>query len=224
MTTWASAIRTRAVPLFRFSERDAVFVGLSVVQAAVVVAFPSIVLIALGLWCNANTIAPQFLHRPFFRSSALNGVYSAWLTVVMGVPQSIWRERHLAHHADRVPRVQLTWQVAIEIALLAALWIALAIATPHVFFVSYMPGVALGLALCQLQGHYEHAGGTTSHYGRLYNLLFFNDGYHVEHHTRPGMHWTELPARVAPGTRYSRWPPVLRWLDTFGLQGLERLV
>src|SRR5262245_59472639 len=130
MTTWASAIRTRAVPLFRFSERDAVFVGLSVVQAAVVIAWPSIALIAIGLWWNANTIAHNFIHRPFFRSAALNGVYSAWLTIVMGLPQSIWRERHLAHHADRAPRVRLTWQLAIEIALLAGLWIVLGVTMP----------------------------------------------------------------------------------------------
>jgi hypothetical protein len=224
MAAWTSVIRLRALPLFRFSEWDAVFVGLSIVQAAVVVAFPSIPLIALGLWWNANTIAHNFIHRPFFRSNALNGVYSAWLTMVMGVPQSIWRERHLAHHADRAPRVQLTRAVAIDIVLLAALWLVLGLTMPRVWLLTYLPGIAIGLVLCQLQGHYEHAGGTTSHYGRLYNLLLFNDGYHVEHHARPGVHWSELPARAAPGARYSRWPPVLRWLDAFGLQGLERVV
>jgi hypothetical protein len=75
-----------------------------------------------------------------------------------------------------------------------------------------------------LHGYYEHARGTTSHYGRLYNLLFFNDGYHVEHHDYPGAHWTELPRRAAPDIAVSRWPAVLRWLDVFTLETLERWV
>jgi hypothetical protein len=75
-----------------------------------------------------------------------------------------------------------------------------------------------------MQGHYEHAGATTSHYGRIYNALCFNDGYHVEHHAYPGVHWTRLPQRVVSGARASRWPPLLRWLDALSLDALERLV
>ena len=63
--------------------------------------------------------------------------------------------------------------------LVLAVWTAAASLAPGIFLTVYLPGWALGLGLCFLQGHYEHAGGTTSHYGRLYNLLFFNDGYHV---------------------------------------------
>jgi hypothetical protein len=91
----------------------------------------------------------------------------------------------------------------------------------------YLPGWILGLGLCQLQGHFEHARGTTSHYGRLYNLLFFNDGYHVEHHQRPAMHWSQLPALTNPAWRGSRWPAVLRFLERRpapALELLERLV
>ena len=84
---------------------------------------------------------------------------------------------------------------------------------PHLFLWVYLPGWAFGLGLCQLQGHYEHARGTTSHYGRLYNLLFFNDGYHVEHHLRPAMSWRELPSLAGPATDGSRWPAVLRFLE-----------
>jgi hypothetical protein len=68
------------------------------------------------------------------------------------------------------------------------------------------PGIVLGLGLCQLQGFFEHEAGTVSHRGALYNFLFFNDGYHVEHHLRPWAHWRELPARVAANARVSRWP------------------
>ena len=86
----------------------------------------------------------------------------------------------------------------------------------------YLPGYALGLALCFLQGHFEHARGTTSHYGWLYNWCFFNDGYHAEHHSRPGEHWTRLPQQPHAEAQTSRWPPVLRWLDAVNLDSLER--
>jgi hypothetical protein len=103
--------------------------------------------------------------------------------------------------------------VLVETALVAGLWIAIAVASPGFFVTVYLPGMAIGLTLCQLQGFFEHAGGTTSHYGRVYNFLFFNDGYHVEHHARPGAHWTQLRRNVETDARRSRWPPVLRWID-----------
>jgi hypothetical protein len=31
-----------------------------------------------------------------------------------------------------------------------------------------------------------------SSYGRIYNLLFFYNGYHAEHHFRPKVHWTKM--------------------------------
>ena len=93
-----------------------------------------------------------------------------------------------------------------------------------IFFGVYMPGYLVGLGLCSLQGHFEHARGTTSHYGWLYNWCFFNDGYHAEHHLRPGEHWTRLPSHPLAAARSSRWPPVLRWLDAFSLESLERRV
>ena len=41
---------------------------------------------------------------------------------------------------------------------------------------------------------------TNSHYYWLYNLLFFNTGYHNEHHTFPTVAWVRLPAlkKIAP--------------------------
>lgn len=53
----------------------------------------------------------------------------------------------------------------------------MAVRAPAFFVWTYVPGYLAGLLLCAVHGHYEHAAGTTSHYGRLYNLLCFNDGY-----------------------------------------------
>ena len=47
---------------------------------------------------NANTIAHNFIHRPFFRARALNTAFSCYLSLLLGFPQSLWRARHLAHH------------------------------------------------------------------------------------------------------------------------------
>jgi len=88
---------------------------------------------------------------------------------------------------------------------------------------TYLPGYFMGLALCYLHGYFEHAGGTTSHYSAAYNLSFFNDGYHIEHHTRPSTHWTQLPQLSTKDGKVSRWPAVLRWIETVNLEWLETL-
>ncbi|HYN09198.1 MAG TPA: fatty acid desaturase [Vicinamibacterales bacterium] len=205
---------------------DALFVALSIGHAGALIVVPSIALISIGLWWNANTIAHNFIHRPFFRARLLNRVFSAFLSLVLGVPQSLWRDRHLAHHAGVTHHLRVRLDVVIETVLLAGLWTTIAVLAPRFFLTVYLPGVAIGLTLCQLQGFFEHAGGTTSHYGRVYNFLFFNDGYHVEHHSRPGAHWTQLREYARSDARRSRWPPVLRWLDhlPLNLESLERLV
>lgn len=208
--------------------RDGMLVALSLTYGALLLAAPSVPLVALGLWWTANTVAHNFIHRPFFRDRRVNRLYSLALSVILGFPQTFWRERHLAHHRDRTFAVRMSRTLAFELLLVLGSWWLCLWTSPRVFVLIYLPGWALGMALCWLQGHYEHARGTTSHYGALYNLLFFNDGYHVEHHRQPGVHWTQLPARrTATAIEHhavSRWPPVLRWLEVLSLDGLERLV
>jgi hypothetical protein len=211
--------------IFRHSSLDSILVGLSLAHGTALVAWASVPLVAIGMWWNANTVAHNFIHLPFFRPRTLNRVYSWYLSLIMGIPQSLWRRRHLAHHAGRpLPSFRrLTADERIEATLVAGLWITLVLISPSGFVFVYLPGWFLGLGLCQLQGHYEHARGTTSHYGRIYNTLFFNDGYHTEHHGRPSEHWSRLRSWRDRGATTSRWPPVLRWLDAVGLDGLDGL-
>lgn len=77
------------------------------------------------------------------------------------------------------------------------------------FLFCYLPAFFVALALVNVQNYYEHYGAepenryanSVSHYGSLYNLLTFNDGYHQEHHLRPLTHWTQMP-RVKVEYRY----------------------
>ena len=213
----------RSHGVLRYSAWDAVLILLSFGYAALLLSIPSMPLIAIGLWWTANTVAHNFIHTPFFRSRSLNRLYSIYLSALMGFPQSLWRGRHLCHHRGDERPARWTGDVILESGVVLGLWLAIAAAAPWFFAAVYLPGYLAGLGLCLVQGHFEHAEGTTSHYGRLYNRLFFNDGYHVEHHQRPGEHWTRLPLQAHGPGRDSRWPPVLRWIEACNLEFLERI-
>lgn len=97
------------------------------------------------------------------------------------------------------------------------------------FLFLFIPIFYLGWVLEHLENYYEHFGGipenrfanSTSYYGQLYNALFCNEGYHQEHHLRPGVHWTkrsqtrrELQAELDSVDRVIlQFPPLLGWLD-----------
>ena len=211
-------------PEFRYSRRDALLVALALLHGTILLSWPSVPLIALGFWWNSNTIAHYFIHLPFFRQRFWNDAFSVYQTLLLGVPQRLWRDRHLAHHAEMPWRLKWSRQLVLEIGAAAALWICLLVFAPKFFLTVYLPGCALGLAVCFLQGHYEHARGATSHYSRLYNSLFLNDGYHVEHHAHPAAHWSALPTRRSMSAPSSRWPAALRWMETINLEMLESLV
>ncbi len=203
---------------------DALMVVLAAAHAVILIATPTVSVIALGLWWNSNTISHNFVHRRFFRRHSANLLFGVYLSVLLGIPQSLWRDRHLAHHAGVPHRWHVSRELAVEAVLVLSLWAAIVARAPTFFLWVYLPGYITGLGLCALHGHYEHARGTTSHYGRFYNLLFFNDGYHAEHHANPGLHWTRLTEYHESAARASVWPAPLRWIDAFGLDGLERLV
>jgi hypothetical protein len=201
------------------------FLPLALAHGTVLCLVPTVLSIALGLWWNSNTISHNFIHRPFFRRPAANVTFSLYLSALLGIPQSLWRQRHLAHHAGKTWRLRWHPLLVVELLLVLVVWGILLAAAPAFGLSVYFPGYVAGLALCALHGCYEHQGDTTSHYGRLYNLLFFNDGYHAEHHASPGRHWRRLPELVEPAARTSRWPAVLRWCEALSLNAarLDRL-
>ncbi len=214
----------RSTRFLEHSRWDGVLVALAAVHGAALALFPAPAVIGLGIWWSSNTVSHHFIHKPFFGLRWLNVLFSLYLSLLLGIPQTFWRGRHLAHHAERPFRPRHCGLLAAETLLVAGLWAALLLLDPGFFLLVYVPGYLAGLGLCAIHGHYEHARGTTSHYGKVYNILFFNDGYHVEHHRSPAVHWTALPRRSRRASRTSRWPPVLRWCELMPLEVLERLV
>jgi hypothetical protein len=237
-TTSSRARPTRGLrhtAVFRYSLRDGWFVGLAALQAALVglgltrvatqgnwggLAFAGS--FGLAMCWSSNTISHNHLHRPLFRAEALNQMFSWLLTLTLGVPQSLWRARHFWHHAGEPAQTRPRFNgrgTAIEAAAIALLWGGLFLYLPRVMLTAYWPGYVLGLLLCRLQGVMEHRQTRSvtrgvSYYGKVHNLLWFNDGYHAEHHRFPSEHWTRLPARSAEcSATASTWPPLLRWLE-----------
>src|ERR1051325_2381337 len=138
--------------ILRHSPWDALLVGLALLHGALLVLAPSLPLIALGLWWNANTISHNFVHLPFFRSRAVNALFAGYLSLLLGFPQSLWAARHLAHHRGepcRATPVRRAWLA--QGALVFALWAALLALAPTFFLAVYLPGWLLGLGLCHFQ-------------------------------------------------------------------------
>jgi fatty acid desaturase len=101
------------------------------------------------------------------------------------------------------------------------------------FFLFFaLPMFYLGWFITYLANYYEHFGAipenyyanSTSHYGRIYNLLFCNEGYHQEHHLRPNVHWSQRP-KIYQNLREKldnvarvilKFPPPLGFLNHIG--------
>lgn len=122
-------------------------------------------------------------------------------------PEPLWRytlvgpfREDLAGMWRATPR-RLRRQLAIETLAVLALFAAAAAAGPGAFLFLLLV-LWGGSAASHFQNWLEHAHAvpgsrltdSVSSYGRLYNWLWFNNGYHQEHHSRPSAHWTALPA------------------------------
>jgi fatty acid desaturase len=94
----------------------------------------------------------------------------------------------------------------------------------HYVLLFFIPTFYGGSFFGILTNYYQHAGASpgsrwanaVSHYGRVYNWLCCNEGYHQEHHLRPGRHWTRRPelrdALPHLGRALSPVPPPLGFL------------
>jgi fatty acid desaturase len=99
----------------------------------------------------------------------------------------------------------------------------LAVLNPRGFFLFYVPLWYLGQCGALAENYLEHHGArpgnrvtdSVSCYSWFYNLIWFNNGYHQEHHYRPQIHWTKIPAVRAqlPPDSERRVTPFAHWFN-----------
>jgi fatty acid desaturase len=106
----------------------------------------------------------------------------------------------LAGHFREAYQKRTLLMAMVEMTVLGAMLAAFAwFNLPGLLFF-YLPAWLLGNIAAMAENYFEHHGAipgnrktdSVSSYGKLYNLIWFNNGYHQEHHYRPQVHWTRL--------------------------------
>ena len=68
----------------RHSPWDALFVALALAHGVLLLAVPTLPVVAVGLWWNSNTVSHNFIHRPFFRSRVFDALFGLYLSALLG--------------------------------------------------------------------------------------------------------------------------------------------
>jgi fatty acid desaturase len=164
-----------------------------------------------------------------------------WLSIYRhghdGEAENVWSYIFLSYLRDdpkaifgeikRKSRPDAYWGV-FEIAAFISFFVLMGILNWK-FILFFLPFYYLGHCLSYLNGYFLHFGGNpdkpiawgVSSYEKIYNSLWFNNGYHAEHHFRPKLHWTkmkQLHEQIAEqqqreGTRVIKPPHALAFLD-----------
>jgi fatty acid desaturase len=170
---------------------------------------------------DGQTIDPISIYR-YGRDGAPENVWAySFKSYLRDDPAAIWRAIRRKSPADaRFALVELATVIALTVAAAILNWR---------FVLCMLPFYYLGHSLSSLNGFYEHYRGNpdlpiawgVSNYGRLYNWLWLNNGYHAEHHFRPRLHWTQMKKfhrdiaqrQQAARVRVINWPHCLGFLD-----------
>jgi fatty acid desaturase len=124
-------------------------------------------------------------------------------------PEPFWRYcLYSFFRVEMGPVLKVAWkhgpanvaQAAAESLALGAFWVMLLVGSWQYFLFFYLPSFFLGWVISYAEGYLEHYGGqpgnpyanSVSSYNWLYNFLWFNNGYHQEHHWDPKRHWTRM--------------------------------
>jgi len=141
-----------------------------------------------------------------------NGDTVDWLSIYRhgedGEPESAWSYTFFGYFRDDVKAIfreihrRNPLNARLGVVEIAS-WVLLCITAFILnwkFMLFYLPFYYFGHCLSYLNGYFLHYGGNpdlpiawgVSSYHRLYNLIWFNNGYHAEHHFRPRQHWTQM--------------------------------
>ena len=155
-----------------------------------------------------------------------------WLTIVVGIVAALLGTaiaRGLGVADTRgFDWIELIIQVVLAaIGVVAACWLVI---DWRWVLLAYVPAFYFGWFLALLENYFEHHRASNRHsrfadsvsyYGRWYNALMFNEGYHQEHHLKPHLHWTRRPDVrrehlddfEEAGAYQARMPPILGFFD-----------
>ena len=70
----------------------------------------------------------------------MNRAFSGVLSLLLGFPQTIWRQKHLAHHAGRAKRIEWSAAVVAETLLVVGALTTLGVIAPRFLAFAYAPG------------------------------------------------------------------------------------
>ncbi|MGI9115179.1 MAG: fatty acid desaturase [Chthoniobacterales bacterium] len=141
-----------------------------------------------------------------------NGETIDWLSIYRhghdGEPENPWSYVFLSFFRDNPAAIRkdlgkranndVIWG-NIELASVAVVLLTLFILNWR-YALFFLPFFYLGHCFSYLNGYFRHYGANpdkpiawgVSSYGKLYNWIFFYNGYHAEHHFRPKVHWTKM--------------------------------
>ena len=170
---------------------------------------------------NGHTVDWLSIYRHGHNGQAENPWTYVFCSFFRDDPKLIYRE------IAKRSRDEARWGV-FEIVCLVAFYLA-GFALNWKFMCYFLPFYYFGHCLSYLNGYYRHYGGNpddpiawgVSSYNWFYNLTWFNNGYHAEHHFRPNHHWTKMKElhleiaekQRAAGTRVISTAHALGFLD-----------
>lgn len=170
-----------------------------------------------------------------------NGDTVDWLSIYRygkdGKPENVWAyslksffrdEPSVIFNEIKRRNVGLAWFGIFEIACVI-LMVLVGFMLNWKFMLFMIPFYYLGNCLSSLNGFYEHYRGNPNlpiawgvrSYNWLYNITWFNNGYHAEYHYRPKHHWSKMrelreqiaEKQQAAGVRVIQWPHALGFLE-----------
>ncbi len=170
---------------------------------------------------HGHTDDPLSIYKHGHEGEPENPWSYVFLSFFRDDPKETFRDIHRLNPRE-------AWWGVFEIVAFLALYVVAGILNWR-FIVYFLPFWYFGHCLSYLNGYYLHYGGKpnvplawgVSSYHKLYNWLWFNNGYHSEHHYRPRVHWTQMKdlqaqlesEQQAAGTRIIQPPHALGFLD-----------
>jgi fatty acid desaturase len=131
--------------------------------------------------------------------------------------------------ADVLRYAQAAWRggqrgrLVMDTVTVAAVMVFFAWQLPEYVVLYYLPLMYFGHAVTYAEGYFEHNRAVpgdryrnaVSCYSGWYNFIWFNNGYHQEHHCYPALHWTRIAgmrARMVPEDQ-RRVVPHTHWVN-----------